>query len=120
VKVNAIADAEILSHFLKRRDEAAATCKVKAPVDAGREGSLTSLELGEGADEPIDSLVGFDPADGEHAKLSVYRADASGCGFGAGDWAQAAHAGDLGVAVEVFSAFTAKIFAGDDGVAAAA
>ena len=39
---------------------------------------------------------------------------------GFGGWAEAAHAGDLCVDVEVFAAFAAEVFAGDDGVAAGA
>ncbi len=74
------------------------------------------FEFGEGADDPVDALVGFDAADGQHAELLRDGTDVSGFGRRA----KAAHAGDLCFDVEVLATFAAEVFAGDDGVPATA
>ena len=73
------------------------------------------LQLGERAENPVDSLVGFDAADGEQSQLAGDRADAKGLGRG-----KAAHADDVRIDAEVLAALRAQVFAGDDRIAAAA
>ncbi len=116
VKVDAVADAEVLRHCLKCGDEGAAAGEVESPVDAGGERRFGLFEFGEGADDPVDAFVGFDAADGEHAELLFDGTDGGLEDAGP----ESAHADDLCFDVEVPATFAAEVFAGDDGAAAGA
>ena len=71
VEVNAVSEAEIPGHLLKSGDEGTFAGEVELPVDAGGERGFGSFKFCERADHPIDALVGFDAADGEHTELLV-------------------------------------------------
>ena len=69
VKVDAVANAQIVRHLLERWDHGAFAGQVEPPIDTGGEGSWVALKLGETAEDPIDAFAGFDTADGEDSEL---------------------------------------------------
>lgn len=117
VKVDAACEAELVGEGLELGKLCAFAREVEAPVDVRGQRDGGMFEGGEGADDPVESLVGFDAGDGEHAEL----VGGEGAGVeGVRGGKEASHAGYGGFDAEGAAALRLEVVAGDDGDAARA
>jgi hypothetical protein len=119
VEVYVVCDSELAGELGERGELRTAAGEVETPVCPLRERRGGGLEYGEGVKNPVDTLVVFDAADGEQAKLAAGLDGAEVKeAIGIGD-CESTHARDVGFDVEVAVALVAQILASDHGVASA-